>query len=247
MKKKTTLLATVGVLFICCGFSVNAEENILTGKLTPKDIVEYLETEEEADLYDFFQSELMTPCEEAYYDYWECYTDLGEVSDYSNIQNVIDAICENALLQNYDVGFKITDEMHLEVYVTMHSDDELVTQEEISEILLQANYELNGLNNWNEMQLSNLDADYFDEIICAIEGEEADADLFDFQIVWIEESADEERFSVCFKPRGYLVSKGDTLTKIAKEKLTTVEELLQLNPEIEDANSILTGDIIRIN
>ena len=39
----------------------------------------------------------------------------------------------------------------------------------------------------------------------------------------------------------YKIKKGDTLTKIAKEKGTTVSELMKSNPQIKDKNMIVSG------
>jgi LysM repeat protein/GH24 family phage-related lysozyme (muramidase) len=42
------------------------------------------------------------------------------------------------------------------------------------------------------------------------------------------------------------VKKGDTLSEIAQQLKTTVKELMQLNPQIKDANKIFAGDTIKV-
>lgn len=196
------------------------------------------------NIYDSALSCLMIPCEDDGYSYWEYFTDLGDVSQVENLPQIIDAICEDALKNHYNVAFKVTDEMHFEMYVKPYEDNELIAQDEISNILVEANNQLYGLNNWNTMVLTNLDARYLDEIILAIE---VDDDLVNYQIEDIKEDNKENRFSVCFKPRVYLIRRGDTLFNIAKKKLTDINMLMELNSQIEDANIIFAGSIIRIN
>ena len=45
---------------------------------------------------------------------------------------------------------------------------------------------------------------------------------------------------------GYTVQPGDTLSEIADKFGTTVSRLMELNPQIEDANLIYAGEIIRV-
>lgn len=47
-------------------------------------------------------------------------------------------------------------------------------------------------------------------------------------------------------PRSYRVQRGDTLTKIAKRCGTSLQELIQFNPQIANPNRIFTGDRVLI-
>lgn len=44
----------------------------------------------------------------------------------------------------------------------------------------------------------------------------------------------------------YIIRKGDTLTAIAKRKGTTVQDLLDKNPQIKNANRIVAGAVIQL-
>ena len=46
---------------------------------------------------------------------------------------------------------------------------------------------------------------------------------------------------------GYVVQKGDTLTKIAQLNGTTVEKILELNVELDENSIIVPGDVIAVN
>ena len=46
---------------------------------------------------------------------------------------------------------------------------------------------------------------------------------------------------------GYVVQKGDTLTKIAQLNGTTVEKILELNVELDENSIIIPGDVIAVN
>jgi len=47
-------------------------------------------------------------------------------------------------------------------------------------------------------------------------------------------------------PNKHRVQKGDTLSGIAKDYNTTVDQLIKLNPGIDDPNKIFTGQMINL-
>ena len=44
----------------------------------------------------------------------------------------------------------------------------------------------------------------------------------------------------------YKVKKGDNLTKIAREKGVSLQELIDANPQVKDPNLIITGEKLNI-
>ncbi len=96
---------------------------------------------------------------------------------------------------------------------------------------------------WDAIELTGLYVRLFDAITETVEKEGEEKG---YQIVEINYSDDKQYFSIKVKPTVYHIKKGDTLTKIAKKKGTTVDNLLEMNPEITDPNLIYEGNTLRI-
>lgn len=96
---------------------------------------------------------------------------------------------------------------------------------------------------WDGIELNGLYVRLFNEITEAIEKE---GEIKNYQIVEIRYSDDNQYFSIKVKPTVYKIKKGDTLTKIAKKKGITVDNLLEMNPEITDPNLIYEGDTLKL-
>lgn len=98
-------------------------------------------------------------------------------------------------------------------------------------------------SEWDGIELNGLYVRLFDEITEAVQKE---GEIKNYQIVEIRYSDDNQYFSIKVKPTVYKIKKGDTLTKIAKKKGTTVDNLLEMNPEITDPNLIYEGDTLKL-
>lgn len=96
---------------------------------------------------------------------------------------------------------------------------------------------------WDAIELNGLFVRLFNEITEAVEKQ---GKISGYEIVEIRYSDDNQYFSMKVKPTVYHIKKGDTLTKIAKKKGTTVDNLLELNPEITDPNLIYEGDTLKL-
>lgn len=105
----------------------------------------------------------------------------------------------------------------------------------------QASNLVNG--EWDAIELTGLYVRLFDAITEAVEKE---GEKKGYQIVEINYSADNQYFSIKVKPTIYQIKRGDTLTKIAKEKGTTVDNLLEMNPQITNPDIIYAGSILKI-
>lgn len=105
----------------------------------------------------------------------------------------------------------------------------------------QASDLVNG--EWDAIELTGQYVRLFSEITEAVEKQ---GEISGYQIVEINYSDDKQYFSIKVEPTVYHIKRGDTLTKIAKKKGTTVANLLELNPEITDPNLIYVGNTLKI-
>lgn len=99
------------------------------------------------------------------------------------------------------------------------------------------------VEDWAAVELNGLYVRLFDAITEAVEEEGKEKG---YQIAEIIYAEDKQYFTLKVEPTVYKVKKGDTLTKIARTKNTTVEELLSLNPEITDPDKIYYGTSLKI-
>ncbi len=104
----------------------------------------------------------------------------------------------------------------------------------------QASNLVNG--DWDAIEISGLYVRLYDSVVEMVE---AEGEIKGYQIEEINYSDDGKYFSIKVKPTVYHIKKGDTLTKIAKEKGTTVDNLLEKNPEITDSNLIYEGNTLK--
>ncbi len=104
----------------------------------------------------------------------------------------------------------------------------------------QASNLVNG--DWDAIEISGLYIRLYDSVVEMVE---AEGEIKGYQIVEINYSGDGKYFSIKVKPTVYHVKKGDTLTKIAKEKDLTVDKLLEMNSEITNPNLIYEGDTLK--
>ena len=105
----------------------------------------------------------------------------------------------------------------------------------------QASDLVNG--EWDGIEINGLYVRLFDEITETVKKE---GEVENYQIVEIDYSDDNQYFSIKVKPTVYHIKRGDTLTKIAKKKGITVDNLLELNPEITDPDLIYEGNTLKI-
>lgn len=99
-------------------------------------------------------------------------------------------------------------------------------------------------NDWSAIQISGLYIRLKEEILEAVK---EDGEKSDYQISEIEEY-DKQYFLIRIKPTYtiYVIKKGDTLSRIAREYETTVDKLLELNPYIKDKDLIFEGAVLKI-
>lgn len=98
-------------------------------------------------------------------------------------------------------------------------------------------------NEWDAMEINGLYVRLFDEITEAVKKQ---GEISGYEITEINYSDDNQYFSIKVKPTVYHIKWGDTLTKIAKKKGTTIANLLELNPDITDPNLIYAGNTLKI-
>lgn len=96
----------------------------------------------------------------------------------------------------------------------------------------------------NVIELKGIDMKYYDEILKLIDGEN-EVDFF--QIIRISTNISDNNFSVWLQTTGYCILKGDTLWGIAQKTGTSVERLLELNPQIKNPDLIFPYRIIQVN
>ena len=96
---------------------------------------------------------------------------------------------------------------------------------------------------WEAIEINGLYVRLFNSITEAVR---KDGEVKQYQIAEINYSDDNQYFSIRIEPTVYLIKRGDTLTKIAKEKGMTVDKLLKMNPEIVNPNLIYEGSTLRI-
>lgn len=104
---------------------------------------------------------------------------------------------------------------------------------------------VNNLVNgkWDAIEMSGLTTKYYDEILKEVE---ENGNINGYRISETTKSENETTFVLRVERTIYLIEKGDTLSQIAQDKKTTVEKLMELNPQITDPNMIYYGTIIRI-
>lgn len=97
--------------------------------------------------------------------------------------------------------------------------------------------------DWDAIEINGLYVRLFDEMTEAIEKQ---GEISGYQIVEVDYSDDGKKFSIKLEPTVYHIKQGDTLTSIAKELKTTIDNLLELNPEITNPDLIYAGNTLRI-
>ena len=186
----------------------------------------------------FVLSSPLEPFESEYgINYWDfTYTSFSK-EVYSQVSH---EICKDSAKYGYDVVITVNDTSTLQAHIKIREEEIYDDINVISSNLTEGNNDVKGLNNWLFMQLTGLDVNHYDEIIEMLQGEKF------FEILDVFESDDGKTFSVCLETTSYYVIEGDSLSEIAEKKLTTVEDLMKLNPQITDPNLIFVHDMLKI-
>lgn len=239
MKKKTAV-ATMVVLLVS-GVTVNATPRLEVSvtRSPTEDEMLLAETEKQAsddkqkdEVYVLVGGEseklLIAECKKADSDYWEY---LFEKDKYDAIAEEVQQNCANL---SYDMAV----DDGLEVYVKFKSKEATNTTNVISDIRNGSNA-LRG--NWLVMVLNGLKLDESEQILDLIK---QDGIEHSYQICSI--ASVDGSLTVSIEATTYQIVEGDTLSEIAEKKWTTVEELVELNPQIADPNLIYCGDFIKL-
>lgn len=221
MKKISTIVA---FLFAFCIFGVQANASSAPNQV---------DLSVESSIYDDWQDSIVLSSDtlklfesDFGIDYWDITYELDKISP-----QVVNSICADSEKFNYDIAitdnnvhirFKRTDTPELDVDFTTASNS------------------LSGISNWNYMKFTGLDKKNYGEIVESIK-----LDGF-VQLSEIILDDNGETFSVLAETTSYIVCDGDTLSEIAVKKITTVDELLRLNPHITDSNLIYVNDLLKI-
>lgn len=159
-------------------------------------------------------------------DYWDLTYELDKISP-----QIVSSIWADSEKFNYDVA--VTDN-------NVHVRFKRAETPEADVDSVSASNSLSDLNHWNYMKFTGLDKKNYGEIVESIK-----LDGF-IQLSEIVMDDNGETFSVLAETTTYLVCDGDTLSEIAVKKLSTVDELLRLNPQITDPNLIYVNDLLKI-
>lgn len=224
MKKISTTI--VAFLFAFCIFGVQANASS-----TPNQVLKALSVE--SSIYDDWQDSIVLSSDtlklfesDFGIDYWDITYELDKISP-----QVVNSICADSEKFNYDIA--ITDN---NVHIRFKRTD---TPEADVDSTTASN-SLSGISNWNYMKFTGLDKKNYGEIVESIK-----LDGF-VQLSEIILDDNGETFSVLAETTSYIVCDGDTLSEIAVKKITTVDELLRLNPHITDSNLIYVNDLLKI-
>lgn len=236
MKKKLALLATlVVVLFVSCGFTT---VNATSGNQEKKAETTNDSTEE----YDSGICIHIEPTTE-YGPYWN-YLIKNLTKKY--YYQLTDEFYKESQEYNYNVAVLGTNGKYFQALERKWNRENLISADDVISTIVQSSNNAGGLNNWNTIQLNNLDMAYYDEIIEKVREDGSRTDVYGYEIADITKAKDGKRFSIRIETTTYLVIEGDTLSKIAEKKLTTVKELVKLNPQIKDPDLIYPGWVLKI-
>lgn len=183
-----------------------------------------------------FDGSEMKPYEGSYWDY------IIEKLDMKYYEEIVDIVSEEMDFYNYDMAVEVLDSSHFQILIKMTKDGNLINNKNVEDVILEGNNAAHGTNHINLMQISGLDMRDYDNIIKKIEN----SIILSYQIIKIKDENSEETFSVILETKEYCIVEGDTLSGIAKRKLTTVEELMKLNPEITNPDLIYPFTLINI-
>ncbi len=183
-----------------------------------------------------FDGAEMKPYEGDYWDY------IIEKLDMMYYEKIVEILSEGMDFYNYDMAVEVLDSSHFQIFIKMTKDGNLINAKNVEDVILAGNNAAHGTNHINLMQISGLDMEDYDNIIKKIE----DSIILSYQIIKIKDENSEETFSIMLETNDYCIVEGDTLSGISKRKLTTVEKLLELNPEITDPDLIYPRRLINI-
>ena len=229
MKKISTTI--VAFLFAFCIFGVQANASS-----APNQVLEDLSVE--SSIYDDWQDSIVLSSDtlklfesDFGIDYWDITYELDKISP-----QVVNSICADSAKYNYDVVIT-ADKAHIKLKREDIPEGDI---DIISSNLTKGNNSISGLSRWNYMQLTGLDIKNYEKII-----EVLDDDSF-LRVSKIVKSNDGNTFSVMLETTNYIVMPGDTLSEIALKKLTNVDDLLRLNPQITNPDLIFVDEILKI-
>jgi len=170
--------------------------------------------------------------------YWAGIFSYLQVEHYNEIT---ERIYEDAINESYNVMLSdVNEDNEFELYVTINQSEDY----DIIEHILKGNNDncVRGTNHWNYMLITGVDMAEYEESVKLLEEWQENF----YNVVKIEEDKEKSSFSVLIETSTYCVLEGDTLSEIAHRKMTTVNELMRLNPHIEDPDLIYIHDFIRI-
>lgn len=114
---------------------------------------------------------------------------------------------------------------------------------EVEEYARYGNDDIGGLNHWNYMYIFGIDMEKYDKSMETLQ--ETYYETL-YNIVKVDKDESSNTFNVLIETAVYAVIGEDTLSEIAQQKHTTVEEILKLNPNIENPDLIYPADFLKI-
>lgn len=143
-------------------------------------------------------------------------------------------------LSSYPLVAKAVNATNYEAAKTSYNEAEEAAKRAIRHIKLASDL---VYGDWDAIEIDGLYTRLFDEITTAVT---ENGEICGYQITETKYSDDGQYFSIRVEKTIYCIKKGDTLSKIAQNFGTTVEELQKLNPEISNPDKIYAGTILRI-
>lgn len=243
MKRKAAI-ATLVVLLVSTvvGNTTKRLEVEAAQNVTSETVTETLsETEnhkstnkQESEIYVFvegkFDEPIIAECEKRDSGYWSY---VFERDDY-------DLFASDMQINGANLYYDIAIADDLEVYLRFKNKDTTDAANVIATINA-GNNALNGSNNWLLMVLNGLKLNEYNQIMEQIN--EAGKEL-GYQICTTVK--EDDSFTVAIEMTSYQVVEGDTLSEIAEKKWTTVESLMELNPQIVNPDLIYCGDVLKL-
>lgn len=239
MKKKAAI-ATLAVLFVstAIGNTTKRLEVVAAQSETSETVSETEEQKstdtQENEIYVFvegkFEEPIIAECKKIDSGYWE----------YLFEKDMYDVFASEMQLKGASSYYDIAINDDLEVYFKFKNKDTTDASNVIATINA-GNNALNGSNNWSLMVLNGLKLNECNQIIEQINeaGKEQG-----YQICTTVK--EEDSFTVAIEMTSYRVVEGDTLSEIAEKKWTTVESLMELNPQIVNPDLIYCGDVLKL-
>lgn len=221
-----------------CGQKVHAEdipEEMQQGVITPENLIGTYDNSRSIN-NEIFNGSEMKPYDGDYWDY------IVEKLDMKYYEEIVEIVSEEMDFYSYDMAVEVLGSSHFQIFIKMTKDGNLINSKDIEDVILTGNNAAHGTNHINLMQISGLDMNDYENIIKRIE----DSIILSYQIIKINDENSEETFSIMLETKDYCIVEGDTLSAIAKKKLTTVEKLMKLNPEITDPDLIYPYRLINI-